>query len=118
MPKRPRSPDMVNMLVQVPTNIRNGLREITKQTGLTTSQQVRRSLAMWIRSQTGKPIETLASMNASPVYGTVPDQWADPPEPELGPEPDIKADPAAWASWSAKQGDWMIKQLAKGKFKT
>lgn len=116
--RKPRSADMINLVVQVPKALKADLERVCKETGLTVSQQTRFSLALWVKRMTGKPVDALSAAAGGALPPGKLKPWESVPVTleSLGPEPDQHNDPAAWAHWSAKQGDIMVAKLAKGEW--
>lgn len=124
MPRKKTPDGMVLISVLIPRNLRGDLEQLRQQTGLSISQQARTSLTLWVmkcQKATGsaqkmyaKGFDGLAGPSDGPGQGLTPPAKVKPFEP--GPEPDQKADPVAWAKWSAKAGNAAIAKLAAGEW--
>lgn len=114
-------PGLVHMLIQVPKELRDAMQRIAHTDGLTISQQARHSLSLWVQAHDKDPMRADARIAArelragkTKVPMGVPQAPAQPIDPANDPEPDPNTDPGAWASWSARQGNQAIANLAKG----
>lgn len=123
---KPKDPNMVEMSVLVPKSTRNALQRIWATRGLTISQQVRHSLALWIRAHEKDPDALDARVAARELAAVRARTDPDAPRDANGklidldndPEPDRAQDPVAWSKWAARQGNRAIKELAKGQWPT
>jgi hypothetical protein len=123
---KPKDPNMVEMSVLVPKSTRNALQRIWATRGLTISQQVRHSLALWIRAHEKDPDALSARVAARELAAVRARTDPDAPRDANGklidldndPEPDRAQDPVAWSKWAARQGNKAIKELAKGQWPT
>lgn len=115
---------MVQMQVIVPKEIRDALQRIWHQRGMTISQQVRHSLALWVKAQAKDPAAMDARVAAREIRIAKTGHWTGPEAPggangapmdlDNDPEPDRATEPAKWASWAARQGNKAVKDLAAG----
>lgn len=117
---------MVLMQVRVPKSLRTGLQQVYKASGLTVSQQVRFSLALWLKRVHRDPLGANGVMGSltgqGPAYqGSHGHQNPSPSDYDAAgapidwlsmPEPDPATEPVLWSKWSARQGNAAIKELA------
>lgn len=117
---------IVELTVRVRRSMRDALRTEYKRSGHTMSQQVRMSLALWLKRIHRDPHGAdgvMASLSGpGPAYGKpgayqsgspsdydaagAPIDWL------TMPEPDPAKEPVLWSKWSARQGNAAIKELA------
>lgn len=120
--KRPPRPGIVKMVIMVPKELRDAMQQIWHKSGLTISQQARHSLSLWVQSHSKDPMRADARIAARELragktkvpMGVPQIPPPQPIDPANDPEPDPQTDPGGWASWSARQGNQAIANLAKG----
>lgn len=131
MGKRSKDDGLVEMIVLVSKPVRAELEQIKALEGVSISQQVRCSLNLWITAVHRNPHGAQGLLGNQIAKGHKLGGWGPgakgtgTPEPDvpqadpfasLGPEPNQATHPAAWAKWSAKQGNLMVQKLAKGEW--
>lgn len=122
---------MVKVLIAMPADLRDELNALKQETGLTVSQQARTSLTIWVARCRKTPggaqalfargMAGLTAIAASESPTSLPgahkgylDTIGPTYDPATDPQPDREREPAKWASWSKRQGDYAVSLLARG----
>lgn len=111
---------IVELTVRVRKSMRDALRAEYKRSGHTMSQQVRMSLALWLKRVHRDPHGADGVMGSLAGPGPRYQKGQQGPWEAPGdaidwlamPEPDPTKDPVLWSKWSARQGNAAIKHFA------